>query len=161
MEVQTRRTVSLVIADLLGGRQAGVCGRISDLLIWPWWRSRPEGRWSSGRWVCSEPPGLCGCLSWCGYLDKSLICVPGYCVPPGRQTGGVPSYCKLPGRQTGCRLQECISPLIWPGQRNRLEVYFVLIHFSSPLPYWPTLPHQPITIVPLNPSSASRHKCLH
>jgi hypothetical protein len=39
--------VSLVNADLLGGREAVGCERISDLLIWPVWKDRPEGRWSS------------------------------------------------------------------------------------------------------------------
>jgi len=37
--------------------------------------------------VGSPSAELCGCPRWCGYLGRSLTCVPGYCRPVRRQAG--------------------------------------------------------------------------
>lgn len=82
--------MSLVTADLLGGKQAVGCGR---LLAWV--GSRVEERWSSEGecWgLYLEPSELCGCPKWPVYLGKILACVSGYCILPGRHADFVGRY---------------------------------------------------------------------
>ena len=132
--------MSLVTADLLGGRKAVGVGRYQDTDL-AGLGSWPEERWSFGVEMVLGPAsaGLHGCPIWDECLRDSLTCVFGYCGHFGRHTDCRNRWYNQRhhylwelkrglGKEVDVRIATSCqsSPMLWTGRCGRAARHFPL-----------------------------------